>query len=82
MSSVLSAQNCLQHLIKTKKIFKLNSKKQDNDNEIRYSRNKEFNDLKIKKYLKIKNLNLQNVFKKNHRLKDYLVNPFYFKNKD
>ena len=82
MSSVLSAQNCLQHLIKTKKIFKLNSKKQDNDNEIRYSRNKEFNDLKIKKYLKIKNLNLQKVFKKNHQLKGCLVNPFYFKNKD
>ncbi len=82
MSSVLSAQNCLQHLIKTKKIFKLNSKKQDNENEIRYSINKEFNDLKIKQYLKIKNLNLQNVLKKNHRLKDYLINPCYFKNKD
>ncbi len=78
MSSVLSAQNCLKYLIRSKKISKVNAKKQDKSYEIRYSRNKEFNDKIIKKFPKFKKTNFKNIFNKNHHLKDLLINPYYF----
>jgi len=83
MSSVLTAQNCLKYLISSKKIFKVNAKKQDKSYEIRYSKNKEFNNKSVKKFSKFKKTNFKNIFNKNHHLKDLLINPYYFnKNND
>ena len=44
MSSVKTSFNCLNYLIKSKKLFKINPKKQDQKFQIRYTKNKEFND--------------------------------------
>ena len=56
MSSVKSVINNICKLIKTKKIFKLNSKKQNKIDEIRYTTKKNFDEKKIKLYKKIKKI--------------------------
>ena len=81
MSAVLSSQNCLKHLIKSKKLFKIKPKKQDKGLQMSYTRNKEFNDKSINKFWKIKKIDIQNSFKKNDHLKKLLFNPYYFNKK-
>ena len=80
MSAVLSSQNCLKHLIKSKKLFKIKPKKQDRGLQMSYTRNKEFNDKSINKFWKIKKIDIQNSFKNDH-LKKLLFNPYYFNKK-
>ena len=47
-----------------------------------YTRNKEFDDKSLNKFLKIKKIDIQNSFKKNDDLKNLLVNPYYFNKKE
>ena len=77
MSAVKSSHDCLKLLIKNNKLFKLTPKKQDKKYQIRYSKNKEFNDLIVRKFLKTnEKINIKNQIKS--KLTDYLVNPYYF----
>ena len=82
MSAVLSSQNCLKYLIKSKKLFKIKPEKQDRSLQMSYTRNKEFNDKSINKFWKIKKIDIQNSFKKNDHLKKLLFNPYYFNKKE
>ncbi len=77
MSAVKSSHDCLKFLIKNKKLFQIKPIKQDKKYQIRYSKNKEFNDVVVKKFLKSnKKINIKNKIKIN--LSSYLVNPYYF----
>ena len=76
MSSVKSAHDCLSGLIKSKKLFRLRSQKQNKNYEIRYSKNNEFNDNSLKKFSKLLSLDLGGIRKKIP--KNLLVNPYYF----
>ena len=78
MSSVKTSFNCLKYLIKSKKLFKINPKKQDQKFQIRYTKNKEFNDKIVMKFFKMKKKLVKKNFK-NHPLKNLLVNPYYYK---
>ena len=73
MSAVNSAQKILVREINNKKIFKINSQKQNNTKEIRYSKNKDFNSRIISNFNKQK-INLNISYKK----KSY-INPFFDK---
>ena len=77
MSAVKSSHDRLKFLIKNNKLFQIKPKKQDRKYQIRYSKNKEFNDLIVRKFLKTnQKINIKNEIKSN--LKKYLVNPYYF----
>ncbi len=77
MSSVLSAHKCLQKMIKNKKISKIKPIKQNRLLQIRYTKNKDFNDKVIKIFFKkrIKILKSKNEIERNsNKLK--LINVF------
>jgi methionyl-tRNA formyltransferase len=82
MSAVKTSQSCLKNLIKSKKLFKLEPKKQDRNLQMSYTRNNEFDAKSLNKFLKIKKIDIQNSFKKNDHLKKLLVNPYYFNKKE
>lgn len=78
MSSVKTAHDRLVSLIKLKKLFKLKSQKQNKKQEMRYSRNNEFNDRTLKEFSKLGRLKLKSIIKKIP--KNLFINPYYFKN--
>ena len=57
MRSVLVAQKALVSAVNDKSIFSMSSVKQNNDNEIRYTKNKDFTDEIAKEFLE-RNLQL------------------------
>ena len=71
MSAVNSAQKVLVREINNKKIFKINSQKQNKTKEIRYSKNKDFNSKIISNFNKRK-ININTSYKKK-----YYINPFF-----
>ena len=75
MSTVMSAFHSIAERIKDRSIFKINPIIQNKNNEIRYSRNIEFNEIVIKDYLK-KKINLNNKKFDNSLLKE----PFFLNN--
>ena len=54
MSSVISAQKCLEKMIINRSIFKIKPVKQNKSLQIRYTKNKNFNDKLLKNFFKSK----------------------------
>ena len=61
MSSVLSAHKCLKKMIKNKKILKLKPVKQNRSFQIKYTKNKDFNDKVIQRFFdrRLKNIKIK-----------------------
>ena len=77
MSSVLSAHKCLKKMIKNKKILKLKPVKQNRSFQIKYTKNKDFNDKVIQRFFdrRLKILKLKNNIERSlNKLK--LINAF------
>ena len=73
MSSVKSAFYSLEERIKNESIFKIKSIKQDQSKELRYSRNIDFNEGNLKKFLSKKIILDEINFDEN-----LLINPFFY----
>ena len=73
MSTIKSAFHSIAERVKDESIFKINPVIQNKKNEIRYSKNKEFNQTIVKKFFKKKiDLNFDNFEK------SFLKDPFFF----